>query len=81
MEPKQSNIDRQGLCRGTKWHSGRKRPERCLSPGEFKHMTPRVHEYFLCDDCESTVQSLLEGGRERAVNQFIFGGGRTTGIR
>jgi len=74
------NIDKMGLCRGTKWHTGRNRPERCLRQAEHKHMTPEGFEYFLCDDCEETMVNLLDEGKSEAVNQFIFGGHRTTGV-
>ena len=70
-----------GLCRGTLWHVGRNRPERCLRPGTHKHMTPKLGTYFLCDDCEETALNLMDKGKDRALNQFIFGGSRTTGVR
>ena len=74
------NIDRMGLCRGTKWHKKRKRPERCLAQATNKHMPPDLHVYFLCDDCEAHVIFLLDDGQRRAVNQVVFGGRRTTGL-
>jgi len=77
MGPKKDKI---GLCRGTVWHAGYKRSERCMRPGEFKHITPHGHEYWLCLDCEGTMMHLLDQDNARAINQFIFGGSRTTGI-
>jgi len=70
-----------GLCRGTKWHKKRRRPERCLAQAKNKHMTPDGHVYFLCNDCEEQVMFLLDDRQRRAVNQVIFGGARTTGVK
>jgi hypothetical protein len=54
---------------------------RCLGNGVHKHITPEGRVYHFCGDCEATVMRLLEAGKRKAVNQFIFGGYRTTGLK
>lgn len=74
------HIDQLSLCRGSYWDGNTHRKERCMQPARNKHMTPKGHEWFLCDACESIMLAGIKAGERRLVNQFIEGGRRTTGL-
>lgn len=84
MGSNQEDLGALGPCWGTLWvgnNQDRLKQERCPEQALHKHITPEGRTYFFCDECEATVMRLLDAGKRRAVNQFIFGGRRTTGLR